>query len=89
MTNEPVTRTNYWWAWAVDPVDQRLIVLGPSDTEQLARQDGFQNMPNLDFTCTELKTRDRVYARDMINHLRLDQGAKIEDMIRKRAKYKI
>lgn len=79
----------WWWVWVVDPTDGRLVVLGPSETEQEAREEGFAKVGHLPFDVVELKTRNRIYARDMINAQRLGKSAQLEDLIRKRAKYKV
>ena len=86
---EVSTRHEWWWTWVVDPVDGRLVVLGPSYTEAEANDEGFRKVAHLPFEVTRLRTRDRTYARDMINAQRLGQSAQLEDIIRKRAKYKV
>lgn len=87
--HRPSTRRPWWWTWVVDPVDRRLVVLGPSDTEAEARDEGFNKVGHLSFEVVSLKTRDRTYARDIINAQRLGQSAQLEDIIRKKTKYKV
>ena len=82
-------RQEWWWTWVVDPVDGRIVVLGPAETEEEAREEGFRKVSHLSFEVVKLGTRDRTYARDIINSQRLGQSAQLEDIIRKRAKYKV
>ena len=82
------TREDYWWTWATEPTSGRLIVLGPHSTESEAYQDGLTHLGGLPFEVTPLNTRDRLYAKDKLNHIRLEKGGKVEDMMR-RAKYKV
>jgi len=84
-----MTRQPWWWAWVTDPVSGRIVVLGPAATEQEARDEGFAKVGHLPFEVVQLWTHDRTYARDLLNYKRLGQSAQLEDIIRKRAKYKV
>lgn len=85
-----ITMSEYWWAWTIDSTTGRLIVLGWHSTESEAYQDGQAILARrgLDFEVVSLRTRDRRYAKDLINRIRLDRGDKIGDLM-KPAKYKI
>jgi len=85
-----ITSTPYWWAWAIDPTTGRLIILGWGSSESEAYQEGQMSFSSrgLEFEVTSLKTRDRRYAKDLLNKMRLDRGDKISDLM-KPAKYKL
>jgi len=85
-----VTSLPYWWTWAIDPTTGGLIILGWSHSEGEAYQEGQSNLTSrgLEFEVTPLRTRNRLYAKDLLNKIRLDRGDKIESLM-KRAKYKL
>jgi len=86
-----ITREEYWWAWATNPITGGLILLGWNSTENDMQQEAFEKFSKLgiaDFEVIPLRTRDRRYAKDLCNAKRIDKGVKIENLI-KRSQYKV
>ena len=86
--NDPrATKRDYYWVWATDPGSGRLIVLGPFLSDNEAQTEGFSKLSGLSYEVTPLNTRDRHYAKDKLNYIRMERGQSMTDVM-KRAKYK-
>ena len=81
--------SDVWWVWTVDPTDNRLIILGWDNSQPEAERLGMEKLQGMEFKTIALRTTDRRYAKDQINARRLGESANLEDIIRKRAKYKV
>jgi hypothetical protein len=86
-----ITRRDYYWAWAVNPVKGGLIIFGPYNDEMEAHEDAspkFSRFGIPSYEVTPLRTKDRRFAKAKLYKLWTDKSSTTLEDIMHRATYK-
>lgn len=81
-------RREYFWVCAVEKATGRPVIQGPHNTEDDARQWGFEHIKDGDFEVVPIRTINKIAARDHYKNIMLERTKTLSSVF-PRAKYKI